>query len=122
MKNCNLKYNKFKAISKYDIDDNIIKNTDRLTENFKNSIISKELSVGHLCCTLSHYEIYKKFSENHNEKYLLIFEDDALIVDNFTDILLDTLNFIENNNKAIDILLCGFFCNSENKGHSEMCN
>lgn len=58
MKKRNLKYNKFKAISKYDIGDNFIKNTDRLTENFKNSIISKELSVGHLCSTLSHYEIY----------------------------------------------------------------
>jgi len=57
-------------------------------------------------CALSHMLIWKEFLNDVNVQYLLVFEDDSRLVDNFNQKLLHLLNTYENN---FDVLYLGMF-------------
>lgn len=123
MKKYNLKYNRFNAIDKSTFTYDKVKESNYLTDDFKNYLLEPNTNrIGHLACTLSHIEIYKDFLYNSNENYLLIFEDDVILADNFKNILLDSLNNIVNKNIHFDILLLGFFCNSIEEHNKIVCD
>ena len=57
--------------------------------------INTNMNAPEICCSLSHVKVYKKFVET-NFEYALIFEDDAVFLNNFTEKL---KNFIIRNFK-----------------------
>ena len=57
-------------------------------------------------CALSHMLIWKEFLNDVNVQYLLVFEDDSRLVDNFNQKLLHLLNTYEN---KFDVLYLGMF-------------
>jgi GR25 family glycosyltransferase involved in LPS biosynthesis len=60
------------------------------TQNYDNLEFLPEINNGNIGCTLSHYELIK----NHNNNNILgIFEDDALLCEDF----LERFSYIENN-------------------------
>ena len=46
--------------------------------------INTNMNAAEICCSLSHVKVYKKFIET-NIKYALIFEDDAVFLNNFSE-------------------------------------
>ena len=123
MSKYDLKYNRFNAIDKSKLTQDKVKNFNFLTNDFKEYLLETNTNrIGHLACTLSHIEIYKDFLHNSNKDYLLIFEDDVILAENFKNILFESLNNAVNKNIHFDILLLGFFCNSNETGHGTQCD
>lgn len=60
--------------------------------------------IGHLGCLLSHFMIYQTFLNNSKAKYLMVFEDDVIFVDNFKETLIKRTEFIPND---WDLILLG---------------
>lgn len=123
MKKYNFKYNRFNAIDKSTLTHDKVKEFNFLTDDFKNYLLEPNTNrLGHLGCNLSHIKIYKEFLKNSNKNYLLVFEDDVILAENFKNILLYSLNNIKNKNIHFDILLLGFFCNSNEPVHGTVCD
>ena len=55
-------------------------------------------------CKLSHYNILKKFYNENTEKYLLVLEDDCVLLDNTIEYVLKSLGYLENYNIKFNIL------------------
>jgi len=77
-----------------------------MTERTGNRIHHYDLSPGAVGCYLSHLSIYKKLV-NSNLKYAIIFEDDSIMVSNFYEKVLYSLNVVPDD---WDILLLGVIC------------
>ena len=67
-----------KTIKKNDLENLISKD-----KKFINPI-NTNMNPPEICCSLSHVKVYKKFLQTDKE-YALIFEDDAIFLNNFTD-------------------------------------
>ena len=65
-------------IKKYDLDPLISKDNKFINP------INTNMNVAEICCSLSHIKVYKKFIETKNE-YALIFEDDAIFLNKFSE-------------------------------------
>ena len=113
------KFNLLKAVDSTQFTDDYIKNLDSniITEPYKKWLIDNKERRGHFGCGLSHYNVLKKFVNNHNEKYLLVFEDDCIIIENFLEELLKILN--QHADLDFDLLLGGYFC--DNNVFPELC-
>lgn len=79
-----------------------IKNDDRVSLRTKRNILYQKRrdhedldTPGGVGCYLSHYGCWKKFSETRADK-CIIFEDDAIISDDFPELLQATLNELDN--------------------------
>jgi hypothetical protein len=75
-------------------------------DNQNTEIFHKEYSKPMIAVTLSHFYAYHKISENNNSA--LIFEDDVILSDNFTEKLDCYLKQLPNN---FDMLFLGDGCN-----------
>ena len=109
-----MKINRFSAIngklidpsdSKYDkyLINNNIKNYHNIDmkEHF---IKNHNKRIGHFGCYLSHIEVLQKFLKTKN-KFLIIFEDDALLINDFKNVLIERTKYVPSN---WDIILLGF--------------
>ena len=65
-------------INKSDLDLLISKNNKFINP------INTNMNAAEICCSLSHVKVYKKFIET-NIEYALIFEDDAVFLNNFSE-------------------------------------
>lgn len=62
-----------------------------------------------LGCAISHCEVYKKILANKDRRYALILEDDALLSDNLGNMILQYLNYLEDDSPVVILLTPGFF-------------
>ena len=110
-----------KAVDATLFTDDYINNLEesKILKIYKDWIIKSPEHRGHFGCSLSHYNVLNKFINNHNEKYLLVFEDDCFIIDNFLEELLKILN--EHINLDYDLLLGGYNCDSDYYNDPEHC-
>lgn len=75
-----------------------------IPHNVIDQFINDKLNQSEKSLSLKHKYIYKEFLENCKEEYLLVFEDDIIFVNNFSN----KLNFILNEaHNKFDILLIG---------------
>jgi len=65
-------------IKKYELDPLISKDNKFINP------INTNMNAAEICCSLSHIKVYKKFIETKNE-YALIFEDDAIFLNKFSE-------------------------------------
>jgi glycosyl transferase family 25 len=92
-------------------------------ELIKNNVLSDTFSKGtsyrkrEIGCYLSHFNIYEKIkSNNNNNGYTIIFEDDfVIVVDNFLEKINNSINNINLNNIDFDILFLGNLNNNHGK-------
>lgn len=82
-----------------------IKNDDRVSLRTKRNIMYQKRrdhedldTPGGVGCYLSHYSVWKKFLEGRAER-CLIFEDDAIIPDNFPELLRNALDDLESEDR-----------------------
>lgn len=94
------KFERFDAVDGKEID---VQNDDRISVRTKRNILyqmrrdHEDLdTVGGIGCYLSHAAVWKKFRDS-GEDYCIIFEDDALIPDNFATIFQDGLKSMHKN-------------------------
>jgi len=77
--------------------------------NYNTSIFEPNFSKAQIAICLSHFNIYKKISENCEDyENSLILEDDVILCDNFNDIL---EKYLEQLPKSFDMLFIGNGCN-----------
>lgn len=114
-------FNIIKAFDATQFTDDYINNLDEsiILKIYKDWILKNKDQRGHFGCSLSHYNVLNKFINNHKEKYLLVFEDDCFIIDNFLEELLKILN--EHINLDYDLLLGGYNCDSDYFKNPEHC-
>jgi GR25 family glycosyltransferase involved in LPS biosynthesis len=113
----NLKFNMFDAIDGSKLDVNDLENKNIYNTNKTISYMDRVLRKGEIGCALSHIFIWAKMLNNTQSKYFLIFEDDAILINNFKSKLIDVLNDIEN--KEWDVLYLNENCY---KHFGEMCD
>ncbi len=71
---------------------------------------------GQIGCYLGHHLVIKHIMETGKKGYSLIFEDDALIDNNFINKVNNIISFLNNSNKEFDIIYLGFL-NNNNGNH-----
>lgn len=67
---------------------------------------------GEIGCYFSHLNILNKFLKS-DKKYVLIFEDDAILEDNFRDDLIKVLDDVNKNNIVFDMLFLSTNCDTD---------
>lgn len=111
MKKYNLKYNMFEAINGLTLNvDNLV--DSNVVDHAKSiKYMKRLLRRGEIGCALSHIFIWNKIiQESGNEKFYLIFEDDAILSNNFKSKLENILKDVEN--KDWDVLYLNDNCYS----------
>lgn len=73
---------------------------------------------GEYGCYLSHTNIYKDFLDKSNKKYLLIFEDDAILGNDFKNDCLDVLDNLDRNEIQFDMLFLSTNCRDKTENCS----
>ena len=111
LKNNNLDFKIYNAINASEFTYDYIKNNKEISNKYKNWLLKNKSQWGHLGCSYSHYNVLKKFVENDDKKFLLVFEDDCIIYNDFSKKLIKILN--DNINLNFDLLLCGYNCDSK---------
>ena len=109
----------YEAVNAAKFTDDFIRNNPDIDTNYKNWCLKNKDRRGHLGCSYSHYNVLQKFINENNEKYLLIFEDDCVIGNNFYIELLKVLN--NPRLPFFDILLGGYNCDSKYFKNSNQC-
>ena len=106
----NLTYNFYQAVDASKFTPNIIENNKDIGTSYKNWLLKNKSKWGHLGCSMSHYNVLEKFINEHHQPYLLIFEDDVILDEDFGKKLLEVLN--NHKNLEFDVLLAGYNCDS----------
>ena len=121
LKNNNLDFKIYDAVNASEFTYDYIKNNNEISNKYKDWLLKNKSQWGHLGCSYSHYNVLKNFVENDDKKFLLVFEDDCIIYNDFSKKLIKILN--DNINLNFDILLCGYNCDSNyftDKNHCKL--
>lgn len=93
-----LNYEIIEAIDGLDIDNEYMnKNNYNTLDTWKDPNYNRNITLGEIGCSLSHYNIYKKIYDREDE-IALILEDDAIFCDNFDNLLIEIINKLNNLN------------------------
>lgn len=103
-----LNYNIFNAINGKQLNINSIAESNIIDHTKSMKYMNRPMRRGEIGCALSHIFIWNNMLQDENVKYYLIFEDDAILVENFKKKLELILKEIEN--KEWDILFLNDNC------------
>jgi GR25 family glycosyltransferase involved in LPS biosynthesis len=91
-----LNYEIIEAIDGLNIDNEYMdKNNYNTLDIWTDPNNNRNITLGEIGCSLSHYSIYKKIYDREDE-ISLILEDDAMFCENFDNLLLQTINKLNN--------------------------
>jgi GR25 family glycosyltransferase involved in LPS biosynthesis len=103
----NIKFNFFEAVDGNNLNPESLIKKGIIDPNTSTKYSKRVLRKGEIGCSMSHVSIWMKLL-NSNKKYALIFEDDAILCDNFKQKLYNTIN--EANTTNWDVLYLNENC------------
>lgn len=103
----NFTYKRFNAIDAKNSNFNLNDYDYKINKDFLNYLNkNNKKDIGQLGCILSHVMLYQSFLSNSKAKYLMVFEDDVIFVDNFKEALIKRTEFIPHD---WDLILLGSY-------------
>ena len=110
LKRHNIIANAFDAVDGKKLNRNDLNMKNIISDNLSRvEMNGRTLRKGEIGCSLSHITIWKKFLSS-KKKYLMIFEDDAILEDNFKENLNSILSNLDNINYKWDALYLNENC------------
>jgi len=102
MNKYNLNYNIFNAVNGSQLNISSLSDANIVDHSKSLKYMNRPMRRGEIGCALSHIFIWNSLLKDENFEYYLIFEDDAILVNNFKKKLLEILDDVKN--KEWDVL------------------